>query len=233
MRTEAAPQQPPPELWLVLEEAARDCAPTVFPRDRIRRRATLVKRRRRLLTGTLAVALLAPLTGRLVLPSGPDHSHTGTQPPTSASPESAHGRSPVRVVRPGERVEAGLGVWYTLEERAYCDANPDEQKPTCERELDVEQSAAAPMTFHAHRRSRGVVYVLAYTGRTPAARITKTEHDRTTDLPIVRLAGRPAYVSTHAVGAPRPDDTDENPLGDCVFRVYDADGKELARTGGR
>jgi hypothetical protein len=238
MSTDITPRPPSPELWQVLDEATRDCAPTVFPRDRIERRAQLIRRRRRLLTGTLALALLAPLAGKLALQPGPADSHavTSAQPPTtrpSVSHRPAQDRSPVRVVRTGERIEAGLGVWYTLKEREYCDANPGEAVPTCVGPLDVEQPGAEPMTANVHPFPEGVVYVLAYTGRTPAARITMTEDGRTTELPIVQLAGRPAYVSTYAVGAPRsPDDTDSM-FGHSSFRVYDADGKELARMGGR
>ncbi|MFC8516468.1 hypothetical protein [Streptomyces sp. NPDC057257] len=234
MSTDLSPQPPSPELWRTLDEAARDCAPTVFPHDRIVHRAKLIRRRRRLLTGTLAVALLTPLAGNLVLSHGPADSHTvtGTRPPISHTP-SHDDRSPVRVVRPGERIEAGLGVWYMLKKREYCDADPADTKPICVGPLDVNQPGAVPMTANVHPRPQGTVYVLAYTGHTPATRITMTENGRTTDLPIVRLTGRPAYVSTHAVGEPRPSDDSRGFLGDAVFIVYGADGKELARMGGR
>jgi hypothetical protein len=79
-----------------------------------------------------------------------------------------------------------------------------------------------------------VVYVFAYTGHAPAARNTMTEKGRTTELPIVRLAGRPAYVSSYAVAAPRPAGAHDGLFGDdVVFRVYGDDGKELAEVGDR
>ncbi|NUS27117.1 MAG: hypothetical protein HOV92_23215 [Streptomyces sp.] len=238
MSTDISPQPPSPELWQMLDEAARDCAPTAFPRDRVVHRARLIKRRRRLVTATLAVALLTPPAVKLVLPHEATHSPavSSTQAPTpgpSATHDPADDRSPVRVVRPGERIEAGLGVWYMLKKREYCDANPADEKPICVADLDVDQPGAIPMTFNAHPLANGMVYVFAYTGKTPAARITMTENGRTTVLPIVRLAGRPAYVSSYAVGAPQPADASEGLLGDAQFRVYGADGEELARMGGR
>ncbi|WP_329331596.1 hypothetical protein OG866_02360 [Streptomyces sp. NBC_00663] len=238
MSTDISPQPPSPELWQVLDEAARGCAPTVFPRDRVVRRARLIKRRRRLVTGTLAIALLTPPAISLALPREATHSPavTSTRAPTpgpSVSRDPADDRSPVRVVRPGERIEAGLGVWYMLKKREYCDANPADEEPICVGYLDVNQPGAVPMTFNTHPLEKGMVYVFAYTGKTPAARITMTEDGRTTVLPIVRLAGRPAYVSSYAVGAPQPADASQGLLGDAQFRVYGADGKELARMGGR
>lgn len=244
MSTDITPQPPATEIWQVLDEATRNCASTVFPRDRIVRRAKLIKRRRKLVTCTLAVAFLTPLAGTLMLPSGPTDSHTVTltsTPPPTASPSVSHkpppSRSPVRVVQPGERIEAGLGVWYTLKEREYCAAAPGEEEPTCVGPLDVDQPGAIPLTLSLHHRPQGDVYVLAYTGQTPAARITMTEKGRPadlpTDLPIVRLPGRPAYVSTYAVGAPRPAGASKSLLGGSLFRVYGVDGKELARMGKR
>ncbi|PWI12636.1 hypothetical protein DI272_43740 [Streptomyces sp. Act143] len=236
-RIDMSPWPPDPELRQALDEAAQDCATAAFPRDRILRRARRIKRRRRLVTGTLAVALLTPIAFELGLPTGHTNAHTVTgspRPPAarpSASPSPTDGRSPVRVVRPGERIEAGLGVWYLLREREYCDAGPDEKDPICVGDLDVNQPGTIPMTFNVSPRPQGVVYIFAYTGRT-AARITMTEKGRTTVLPIVRLAGRPAYVSSYAVAAPRPAGASKDLFGGGVlFRVYDDDGKELARVG--
>ncbi|MEU1269456.1 hypothetical protein [Streptomyces sp. NPDC005799] len=51
-------------------------------------------------------------------------------------------------------------------------------------------------------------------------------------LPIVRLAGRPAYVTAYAVGAQRHGSAEAGLLtGGPTFRVLAADGTELARWG--
>ncbi|WP_329213178.1 hypothetical protein OG352_00690 [Streptomyces sp. NBC_01485] len=80
------------------------------------------------------------------------------------------------------------------------------------------------------------MHILAYTGQVPAARITMGAAGLTTDLPVVRLAERPAYVSTYAVSAPARESgsTAGDPApGGPVFRVFGVDGKEPARIGGR
>lgn len=236
MKTDISPQPPVPELWQVLDEASRECAPTVFPRERIVSRARIIRRRRRLAVIVLAVALLTPLAGELAFKTHATDAPAATRPtPPPALPsvfrETVDDRSPVRVVRPGDRVEAGLGVWYTLKKREYCTADPDEEDPVCVGPLDVDQPGAVPLTFNQHNRKGGLVHILAYTGETPAARITMTEDGRTTELPIVRLAGRPAFVSTYAVSSPRSANHSGALFDGLLFRVYDSDGKELAKLG--
>ncbi|MGH1551352.1 hypothetical protein ACRAWF_01520 [Streptomyces sp. L7] len=108
----------------------------------------------------------------------------------------------MRIVSPGEKVQAGLGVWCLLKPREFCDATPGHAKPVCVGYLDVNQPGAVPMTMNMHPLARGTVYILAHTGKTPAARITMTLKGRMAELPIVRLDGRPAYMSTYAVGPP-------------------------------
>jgi len=237
MKNDMSSQPSAPELWQMLDEAAQDCAAPVFPRERIVRRARTIRRRRRMATAVVAVVLLTPLAGKLAFSPEPDASHTvsSADPPTarpSASPSKV--ASHVRVVRPGERIDVGLGVWYLLKQREFCTANPLDKDPICVGPLDVNQPGAIPMTLNRYSRPQGVVHVLAYTGTAPAARITMTEDGRTTELPIVRLAGHPAYVTTYAISAPA-DATDSQSImmAGLVFRVYGADGKELARMGGR
>lgn len=236
MKSDITPQPPVPELWQVLDDATRECAPTVFPVERIVHRARTIRRRRRLATAVVAVALLTPLAGSLAFQphrtASPAVSAATSSPARpSASQESAPDRSPVRVVRVGERIEAGLGVWYELKKREFCTANPSDEDAVCVGPVDVEQPGAVPMTANQHFRKEGTVNILVYTGKTSAARITVTEDGRTTELPIVRLAGRPAYVSTYAVTAPRSGNDPRGMLHGVLFRVYDSHGKELARMG--
>lgn len=243
MQADLSPQPPRPELWRALDEAARGCAPTAFPKDRVVRRAAAIRRRRRLATFSLAALLLTPAAGKLALDQEPASSHAVTgadrqrSSRPSASPGTADVRSPVRVVRPGERIDVGLGVWYLLKQREFCPKHPIEKRPSCVGPLDQEQPGTEPMTLNWYPFPKGVVTVLAYTGKTPAARITMTDDGRTTVLPIVRLSGEPAYVSSHAVSSPVEGSYENSAegsksLGLPVFRVYGADGEELAEIGG-
>ncbi|NUS25716.1 MAG: hypothetical protein HOV92_16050 [Streptomyces sp.] len=243
MQADLSPQPPGPELWRTLDEAARGCAPTPFPRERVVRRAATIRRRRRLMTVALAALLLTPAAGKLALDQEPTSSHAvaGTDrqqsPRPSASSGTADLRSPVRVVRPGVRIDVGLGVWYLLKQREFCPKHPIDKKPSCVGPLDRQQPGDIPMTLNWYPFPKGVVTVLAYTGKTPAARITMTDHGRTTVLPIVRLSGDPAYVSSYAISSPVEGSYENSPEGSKslnlpVFRAYGADGEELAEIGG-
>ncbi|MFJ3895783.1 MULTISPECIES: hypothetical protein [unclassified Streptomyces] len=236
MTTDISPEPPVPELWQALDEAARSCAPPTFSYERIMRRSRTIRRRRRWAAASLGAALLVPAGIEIAAHSGPTASHsvTSTDPRPTHSPTRHASPSPgpeVRIVRPGEKIQAGLGVWYLLKPREYCDATTTHGKPVCVGYLDVDQPGAVPMTMSVHPLAEGTVYILAYTGETPAARITMTIKGRTSELPIVRLAGRPAYVSTYAVG-PARDITREQKTGLTsnrpVFRAYGGDGKEVA-----
>lgn len=235
MNTDMSSPPPVPDLWRVLDDAAQECAPSAFPHERVVHRGRLIRRRRRMATATALAVLLVPPAVELARTgeSGASHAVAPQSPVASASTRAEDGRSPVRVVRPGERIDAGLGVWYLLKKREYCIAGPRDKEPICVGPLDVEQPGTVPLTMSTHPLPRGVVYTLAYTGQAPAARITMTENGLTTELPVVRLAGRPAYVSTYAVGAPRRANEGLMPSDGPSFRVYDADGRELARIGGR
>ncbi|MGW3285260.1 hypothetical protein ACWDR3_11530 [Streptomyces sp. NPDC001002] len=241
MKTDMSPQPPVPELWQALDEAAREFVPPSFPHDRIVQRSKVIKRRRSLAAAALGAALLVPVGIGVVALSEPDASHTVTSPrpiPShSPSPHRTANRdSEVRIVRPGERIQAGLGVWYLLKPTEMCDGQAGDEKPICVGVLDTYRTGAVPMTQNWTPLAKGVVHVLAYNGRIPATRITMTEDGLTTVLPIVRLAGRPAYVSTYAVSSPEdPVERTRSPRkagGGPVFRVYDADGEELARMDG-
>ncbi|MDH6219731.1 hypothetical protein [Streptomyces pseudovenezuelae] len=240
MTTDMSPRPPVPELWQALDEAAHGCTPTTFPIERIMRRSEAIKRRRRWAAVGLSAALLVPVGVEVVSLSAPAASHTVTgADPQPASPsagrETPRSDSEVRIVRQGQRVQAGLGVWYLLKPTEVCDAQSGDEQPICVGDLDVNQPGTVPVTENSYPLPQGVVHILAYTGKVPAARITMTEDGRTTVLPIVRLAGRPAYVSTYAVSAPEdPGQRTQSPrkLDGPVFRVYGADGKELASVGG-
>jgi hypothetical protein len=235
MKTDLSPQPPVPKLWQAMDEATRQCAGTTFPLERIVHRGEALKRRRRLTVVTVAALLLLPLgIGLASLPtSSRSDAVIGDVPRTAEASqphESASSDPGVRVVRPGERIEAGLGVWYMLKPREMCDARARDEKPVCVGPLDEQQPGTVPITQDWYPLERGVVHILAYTGKKPAARITMTEDGRTTDLPIVRLAGRPGYVTAYAVSAPQHGSAESGVLtGGPTFRVLGADGTELAR----
>jgi hypothetical protein len=98
--------------------------------------------------------------------------------------------------------------------------------------VDVDDpGGAVPMTLDWYPFPQGVVSVFVYTGKTPATRITMTQRGRTTLLPIVRLPGRPSFVSSYAISAPVSEAERKRlvrPTEGPVFRVYGADGEELA-----
>lgn len=238
MKTELSPQPPQPshpDIRRALDEAVADCAPPAFPREGIVRRAAAIRRRRRLVTASVAALLLIPVAGKVALDqdAAPSHAVGSAEAPTplsSASSETGDAPSPVRVVRPGERIDAGLGMWYLLKEREYCPKHPLDPEPSCVGPLDVDQKGV-PMALDWYPFPQGVVSVFAYTGKTPATRITMTQHGRTTLLPIVRLPGRPSFVSSYAISAPVGEKERRRliqPVDGPVFRVYGADGEELA-----
>ncbi|MFF5494097.1 hypothetical protein [Streptomyces aquilus] len=235
MKTDLPPQPSEPGLRRMLDEAVMDCTPPAFPREGIVRRAAAIRRRRRLAAASVAALLLIPVAGKLALDQDASSSRTvsGADSPTtlsSASSETGDAPSPVRVVRPGERIDVGLGMWYLLKKREYCPKHPLDPKPSCVGPLDVDQPGV-PMALSWYPFPQGVVSVFVYTGKTPATRITMTQHGRTTLLPLVRLPGRPSFVSSYAISAPVGDDERKRlvrPTQGPVFRVYGADGAELA-----
>lgn len=235
MKTDLPPEPPKPDLRRMLDEAVAECVPPAFPGEGIVRRAAAIRRRRRLAAVSVAALLLIPVAGKLALGQDAPSSHTvsiarSPIPFSSVSAETGDAPSPVRVVRPGERIDVGLGMWYLLKEREYCPKHPLDPRPTCVGPLDVAQPGV-PMTLDWYPFPQGVVSVFAYTGKTPATRITMTQHGRTTLLPIVRLPGRPSFVSSYAISAPVSDDERKRlvrPTQGPVFRVYGADGAELA-----
>lgn len=235
MKPDLSPQPPKPDLRRLLDAAVTDCVPPAFPREGIVRRAAAIRRRRRLAAVSVATLLLIPVAGKLALDQGAPSSHTVSSadsptPVSSVSPETGDAPSPVRVVRPGERIDVGLGMWYLLKEREYCPKHPLDPEPSCVGPLDVDQPGV-PMALDWYPFPQGVVSVFAYTGKTPATRITMTQHGRTTLLPIVRLPGRPSFVSSYAISTPVSEKERKRlirPVDGPVFRVYAADGEELA-----
>ncbi|MFE5731167.1 hypothetical protein ACFQ7A_09720 [Streptomyces sp. NPDC056528] len=235
---EPSPSPPPApapdqeDVRVLLARAARDVVPGPVPLAAVRR-AGLARRRRRTagLTALSALGVAAAVAAVVVLtpvrPSPPGPATVAAQPSTARppAPDPAPPRppdpAPVRVVAPGERVDAGRGftVWLTEEGkhwkgpdgfenfRSAVDGNVDRSEPGVSH-----QSEGGPAgTFHS-----GLYY-----GTRTAGRVELTAAGgRTILAALLELPGRPGWGVWYARTGPG--------VGETSVTLYDRAGNRLS-----
>ena len=220
-----------------LREALRRTAsrvqPGAWPRRAVLERARR-RRARRTVMGVPLVAAVAVGAVLVVGPGGPGHG-VRVGPAASADPPgptAAASASPsvdwpaVRVVRPGQVVLIGRGERMRLDATQRC--VDDGQGPVpmwaCKSVVDGNQ-ARDSVSDQSGGVGHEAVYTPLYIGSGRPARMTVTVDGHTIVLQVLTLPGRPGYATGYGWGPPP-----EQLFGDEPdIRVYDADGKLLAR----
>ncbi|MYV65195.1 hypothetical protein GT043_04355, partial [Streptomyces sp. SID2131] len=141
-----------------------------------------------------------------------------TPPP---SPPRAPDPSPVRVVAPGERVDAGQGytVWLTEEGKHW---NGPEEYENFRSAVDGNVDASAPGVSHQSEGGpAGAFHSGLYYGTRTAGRVELTAPGgRTVLATLLELPGRPGWGVWYAHTGPG--------VGETAVTLYDRAGKRLA-----
>ncbi len=204
-------------------EVADALTPSPVPLAAIERAGRARRRRRTagLVIGCgLLLAPLAALTVRAVLP---DHA------PAEQNRVAAHPTPPdspavdtVRVVAPGERVEAGAGVevWLTADGKHWSTPEMDQQfRSVGESDIEIPRPRVG-----LQAEILGDRYFLSgvYTGTDDAGRVVVDTSDGKVTASVVRLAGEPGW------GVWYTDVRLHDALAVNSVALYDQHGKEIA-----
>ncbi|MFJ7063858.1 hypothetical protein [Streptomyces sp. NPDC101115] len=224
-------------------EAAHDITPNPVPLAAVRRQGRAHRRRRAVTLAALAVLSVsgAATVARLSLPA--DHAVTLTPPVPSTPPASLPPRPPaaaapgradapqvteVRVVRSGERVDAGKGwtVWLTAEGKHWTGPDGYENSRSV---TDGNVDTAAPgVSYQSEGDGKGVFHSGLYYGTRSVGRVELRGADGPTVLAtLLELPGRPGwgvwYAYTPVTAAPGAQDP-----GTADLYLYDRSGRRLA-----
>ncbi|WMX46400.1 hypothetical protein RGF97_18285 [Streptomyces roseicoloratus] len=236
-------------LRAVFAEAAHDITPNPLPLAAVRRRGRAHRRRRAVTLAALAVlsvsgaatvaelSLSAPRTDDRAAPAPPGPS--ASLPAAPGAPATAvtgrAGAPPVtevRVVRPGQRVDAGRGwtVWLTAEGKHWTGADGYENSRSV---TDGNIDTAVPgISYQSEGDGTGTFHSGLYYGTRSVGRVELREEDgRTVPAELLELPGRPGwgvwYVYTPAaLGAGSPD------RGTADLNLYDRAGGRIAELPG-
>ncbi|WP_370082573.1 hypothetical protein [Streptacidiphilus sp. MAP12-16] len=147
--------------------------------------------------------------------------------PRAAVP-SRRSAPPVLVVKPGQRVNLGHGLWTELTATGVCDGDQHGPYGACKSVTDGNQ-APDSVSLQTYGDRTGTLYRPLYIGSGKPVRMTVKAGRRTYELRVVTLAGRPGYAIGYGWGAPDPAKPGKPPFGDVVVTVYGASGTVLAR----
>ncbi|MFI1397714.1 hypothetical protein [Streptomyces sp. NPDC020681] len=215
----------------VFADTVRDITPSPLPLTSIARAART--RRRRQAAGLAvcgALLLLAPFAAttfdftssseRVVVP--PAATHTPTLRPSPPPPPSA---SPLRVVKPGQRVQTGPGaeLWLTKDGKYWSTPEqPDQFRSVVDGNLDTSDPGISMQSESQNGRH---VMTGVYYGTRDVGRVEITTATGPLVATVVTLTGRPGWGAWYAT-AQSPDPNDEKFLR--MITLYDRSGKKLA-----
>ncbi|MFF6775327.1 hypothetical protein ACFY8W_17400 [Streptomyces sp. NPDC012637] len=226
-------------------EAAHDITPNPVPLAAVRRQGRAHRRRRAVAFAALAVLSVsgAATVARLSLPA--DHAVTlappvprtppASLPPSPRTPAAAApGRADapqvteVRVVRSGERVDAGKGwtVWLTAGGKHWTGPDGYENSRSV---TDGNVDTAAPgVSYQSEGDGKGVFHSGLYYGTRSVGRVELRGADGPAVLAtLLELPGRPGwgvwYAYTPVTAAPGAQDP-----GTADLYLYDRSGRRLA-----
>ncbi|MFG1805650.1 hypothetical protein [Streptomyces sp. NPDC049040] len=143
---------------------------------------------------------------------------------TTAHAAKAPAAAGVRVVRPGQLVDAGHGQYLKLTRTERCVGTPPEDWFTCKSVVDGNQPAGT-VGVQSSGDASGTLYSPLYIGDGRVARMTLTVQGVTRQVQVVTLAGHPGYATGYVWGAPVAG----FPGGTPEITVYDAAGTVLAQ----
>ncbi|MEU3747046.1 MULTISPECIES: hypothetical protein [Streptomyces] len=148
---------------------------------------------------------------------------TATVPETKTTPSKAPAQNtPVRTVRPGERVDAGQGwtVWLTKQGKYWSGPDGYENfRSVVDGNIDRSQPG---VSHQSHGGENGVFHSGLYYGTRAAGRVELTDADgRKTLATLVALPGRPDWGVWYVHTAPPQG-------GSPAVALYDRSGKLLA-----
>ncbi|MGW4726909.1 hypothetical protein [Streptomyces sp. NPDC004291] len=219
----------------LLARAALGVAPGPVPLAAVRR-AGLARRRRRaaglsalsVLGAAAAVAAVVVLTPVRPTPSAPGPDRIAAPPSTSPAPDPAPSASsplppdpaPVRVVAPGERVDAGRGytVWLTEQGKYWSDPDGLENfRSAVDGNID---RSATGVSRQSEGTAAGAFHSGLYYGTRTVGRVELTDaRGRTILATLLELPGRPGWGVWYAhTGAG---------AGEVSVELYDRAGERL------
>ncbi|WP_331718640.1 hypothetical protein OG985_49640 (plasmid) [Streptomyces sp. NBC_00289] len=214
----------------VFADAAYDITPSPVPLAAIEK-ASHARRRRR--AAGLAVGcglLLAPLAITAPHIAAPVQTHTAARPATTIPSASA-----VRVVAPGERVQAAPGVklWLTKDGKHW--STPDMPEGQFRSAVDGNMGGQGASM---QQEPVGKNYFLSglYLGKGDAARVKVVTQDGTIAGTVVKLAGKPGWGAWYATSKlpklPHLSVSDKKQVHSFVrsVTVYDTAGHIVAQT---
>ncbi|MGW4158899.1 hypothetical protein [Streptomyces sp. NPDC004788] len=213
------------ELRDLFAHAVRDITPGPVPLAAVRRRGRALRRRRTVTVAALTVLAVSGVTTvtALSLP-GPDRpverrAAAASSAPAPAPVASTPPATPVRVVRPGERVAAGRGwtVWLTSEGKFW--KGPDgveNSRSVADGNLDT---AHPGISHQSEGNASGAFHSGLYYGTRDAGRVELRGPDgRTTTAALLELPGRPGWGVWYVHSA----------VTDPTVVLYDRKGARLA-----
>ncbi len=159
---------------------------------------------------------IATLTAAAALTPVTAHAADHTTAPAAGS---------VQVVKSGQLVDAGHGVYLKLTHSQKCVGDPELWN--CKSVVDGNQPKGT-VGLQTQGDATGSLYTPLYIGDGRAARMTVTTDGVTYDVQVVTLAGHPGYATGYVWGAAQSEPpTDPSDIPDVT--VYDASGTVLAQ----
>ncbi|NYI04521.1 hypothetical protein [Allostreptomyces psammosilenae] len=221
--------------WALREALTADLPVGPPPLREMLVRGRVVRRRRRALLGVVvgaSAALVLGFTGTLVL-SGQDPAESvvvpaapASSPPPPAGEETSAGLP--RVVRPGERIEAGGGflVWLTAQDEHVI---VDPEMPELEQGRKITDGNVPEDTIglRSFARPDGTLFTGAYRGDGDLHRVTLASQGVTVEAQVITLPGAPGWAAYHVYSDQLPP-PGTDPDARVTVTAYAADGSVLA-----
>ncbi|MFC8509003.1 hypothetical protein ACFU3J_34100 [Streptomyces sp. NPDC057411] len=218
--------------------AAHDITPGPAPLAAVRREGRARRRRRAVVLAALAVLGVGTVTGLAAQLGASDASPAPgpsvAAPPTvtaSATTPVAVPPPPVRIVRPGQRVDAGGGsaVWLTQDGKHWTGTDGYENFRSV---VDGNVDTAAPGVSHqSEGDGKGVFHSGLYYGTRDAGRVELTAPGgHRTLATLLELPGRPGWGVWYVhLPQPQRESGDPGPQGgdDLDVTLYDRAGRRL------
>ena len=174
---------------------------------------------RRSFTKPLAVSVLA---AALLVPVNAYAAQAAARPASAAAAAAAPAApaaAPI-VVRPGQKLDIGHGMWLTLTAAQVCTGDSTGVE-NCSSVTNGNQ-APGSVSLETSGDTTGTLYRALYLG-SGAARMTVEDGADNYRLRLVTLPGHPGYAVGFGWGAPQA-----SPTAKPGAQVYDAAGKLLA-----
>ncbi|MYS80190.1 hypothetical protein [Embleya scabrispora] len=214
----------------LLDESATRVTVGSAPVEATMHRGRVLRGRRRAAQVAAAVAAVCALGFGVGIGLGSTDTERGaaaSPPATPWLPRPMPPPEPV-VVEPEQRVDLGHGVTVRLTADGEY-ATGSTPGSDLVKSVMGDNFAVGSVSFGAFGHTATILYVGAYRGEPPAARITVTVAGSVLDAQILTLAGDPGW-SVYYVEGPSPQPTEKagSPAPATSVDVYARDGRRLA-----